>query len=269
MGQQDAWIWDRPQQRPRQLAEVSLSAHSPLLELLGAEGRIAGPRLRPRAAASLIVLDRRENPPRVLMGRRNSALAFMGGKYVFPGGRVEAGDRLMPAASELPEATRLKIVTRRSRPTPTTARALALAAIRETFEETGYLLGVRSSQSDLRVPAGAWTQFVRAGVLPNLDSMHLIARAITPPGRPRRFDTAFLCVDAEWIVDRADFSVGPNDELVELVWVSLAEIANYDLPIITKIVLRELGDRLEAGFVPSLPVPFYRQARGRWLREEI
>lgn len=239
------------------------------VELLAGEGREPGPPLRPRSAASLIIFDHALSPPRVLMGRRNPALAFMAGKYVFPGGRVEAADRRMRAFAELREPVARRIMARRTLSAPSTARALALAAIRETFEETGYLLGVPSTDRDLPAPAGAWTQFTRAGVLPHLEPLHLIARAITPPGRMRRFDTAFLCMDAKWIVGQSGFPVGPDDELVELAWVSLAEIADYDVAAITEVVLRELQDRLEAGLASPAPVPFYRHAYGRWRREEI
>src|SRR3982751_4863569 len=59
------------------------------------------PNLKPRDAATLIVVDRSGPTPKVLLGKRHAGLKFMAGKFVFPGGRMEPGDRKMPVASEL------------------------------------------------------------------------------------------------------------------------------------------------------------------------
>ncbi|MDO0545712.1 hypothetical protein KTU62_24045, partial [Escherichia coli] len=76
-----------PQPEPQQESEIATSAERPP----------SPARLRPRDAATLIVLDRRgKGGPKVLMGRRNPRLAFMPGQFVFPGGRIELGDRHMP-----------------------------------------------------------------------------------------------------------------------------------------------------------------------------
>ena len=74
---------------------------------------------------------------RVLMGKRHARHRFMPGKFVFPGGRVEPEDRRMAAAGVLDPHVEEKLNARVRRPSPNFARALALAAIRETFEETG------------------------------------------------------------------------------------------------------------------------------------
>ena len=66
--------------------------------LTAAERERRWPNLRPKDAASLIILDRRGSEPKVLMGRRHPGHAFMPGKFVFPGGRIDAGDRRMVAA---------------------------------------------------------------------------------------------------------------------------------------------------------------------------
>ena len=68
------------------------------------------------------------------------------------------------------------------------ARALALAAIRETFEETGLAIGVPDHGAPGKPPPGAWSRFAATGVTPALDAIDFLAGAITPPGRPRRFD---------------------------------------------------------------------------------
>ena len=96
-----------------------------------------------------------------------------------------------------------------------------------------------------------------------------LSRAVTPPGRVRRFDTAFLCVGADQIAHRAAIDVGPDDELVELDWISLTATSAYPLPAITRVVLHDLAMRLDRGVESDAPVPFYRQVRGRWLRDAI
>jgi 8-oxo-dGTP pyrophosphatase MutT (NUDIX family) len=223
--------------------------------------------VRPRSAATLILLDRSGGAPKVLMGRRNANVKFMPGKFVFPGGGIEPGDRLMPVAGALPAMVEARLLKARPRGTVSRARALALAAIRETFEETGILLGLKDYGAPENPPPGQWSDFAAHGVFPSLEGLHLIARAITPPGRIRRFDVAFFAVDAQEIAGTVEGIVGPDSELVELVWLPLAEAKELDLPLITLIVLRELEDRLAAGMGPFLPVPFYLERRGKWQRQ--
>ena len=148
---------------------------------------------------------------------------------------------------------------------PVRARALALAAIRETFEETGLLLGVRSEAA--KVPDGPWTAFAQNKVLPDLGAMHFIGRAITPPGRPRRFDARFFTMDASAVAHRVQGVTGPDAELTELVWMPLAQAKELDMPAVTGVMLEELDARIADGFGHDLPVPFYRMIRGSFIRE--
>jgi 8-oxo-dGTP pyrophosphatase MutT (NUDIX family) len=231
-------------------------------------GRRSGPR-PPRDAATLILLDRSGSEPKVLLGRRHEAHAFMPGKFVFPGGRVEPSDRWMSAAGALPPGVEEKLRKRVARPSGTRARALALAAIRETFEEAGLLVGRANGWELERAPPGPWAEFVRCGVIPSFDGFHFIARAITPPGRPRRFDAAFFAVDAKRIAHRLDGRVGPQAELVELAWVAIGQARELDLPTITRLVLAELESRIARGMDHGLPVPFFRERYGRHVREEL
>jgi 8-oxo-dGTP pyrophosphatase MutT (NUDIX family) len=147
------------------------------------------------------------------------------------------------------------------RPSREKVRGFVLAAIRETFEETGILLGAKTGAKAgdaVQSPGGPWDGFVAAGVVPDLAPIHFIARAITPPGPPKRFDTRFFAVDASEIAVRLDGVVGPDTELTELVWHPIAEAARFDMPAITSAVLEELAARSAAGFSHDLPVPFYR-----------
>ena len=115
----------------------------------------------------------------------------MPGKFVFPGGRVEPEDRRMRAKGALDPHVEEKLNARVRRPSPGFARALALAAIRETFEETGLVIGVSGHGAPDNPPPGAWTRFAATGVVPALDAIDFLARAITPPGRRGASTPAF------------------------------------------------------------------------------
>lgn len=197
---------------------------------------------RPKDAATL-VLVRRDGAegalePRLLMGRRHADHAFMPAKWVFPGGRVDRVDFRARTASELrPEvATQLERGASSSR-----ARALAVAAVRETYEEAGLVLGCCEG----------------ASLRPDLAALDYLARAITPPGRVRRFDARFFTADAAALAspDRAPGS----GELEEIAWFTPAEARGLDLPSITRFVVDELAARLDD---PARPVPFIRMVRG-------
>ncbi|HXZ45994.1 MAG TPA: NUDIX hydrolase [Pseudolabrys sp.] len=224
------------------------------------------PDSEPRDAATLMLIDRSGPKPKVLLGRRHAGHKFMPGKFVFPGGRIEAMDRLMPAISELNPDAQKKLMERVANPTPEFARAFALAALRETAEETGLLLGVKRDQPP-QVPGQIWAEFAKACVHPDLGQIHFIARAVTPPRRPRRFDTRFLTADASAIAHTISGVVGLDSELVELTWVPIEEATHLDMPTITGIVLEELLARVEAGMGHDLAVPFYFMIEQQYYRE--
>jgi 8-oxo-dGTP pyrophosphatase MutT (NUDIX family) len=224
------------------------------------------PDSEPRDAATLMLIDRSGRKPKVLLGRRHANHKFMPGKFVFPGGRIEPLDRLMPAVSELHPGAQQKLIERVAKPDAEFARAFALAAVRETAEETGLLLGVKRNQPPT-VPGEIWTEFAKACVHPDLGQIHFIARAVTPPRRPRRFDTRFLTADASAIAHTIAGVVGPDSELVELTWVPIEDAAHLDVPTITGIVLEELLARVEGGMGHELPVPFYFMIEQQYFRE--
>lgn len=226
--------------------------------------------LRPRDAATLIVLDRSRKALRVLMGKRNARLAFMGGKFVFPGGRIEPSDRQMPVAGALSQRADDALRAKLPRAPHHLGRSLALAAIRETYEETGLLIGTRDYGPPETAPDGAWQAFLEEGVMPDLEALHLVARAITPPKRPRRFDTRFFVVDRRGVAAERPGLVGPEAELTELAWVTLDDARKtLELPRITRIVLDDLEGAAQVGFPPYRPIPFYFERRGKSMREEI
>ncbi len=224
------------------------------------------PNSRPRDAATLILVDRTGPEPKVLLGKRHHGHRFMPGKFVFPGGRVEPADRMMPAARPLDPHAEDYLMRRVQRPSANKARALAMSAIRETFEETGLLLGTGGTRPE-RAPAGPWSDFAAANVVPDLGEIHFVARAITPPRRPKRFDTRFFTVDASAIARRIEGVVGPDSELVELAWIPIKNARTLDMPAITGVALEELEARIADGPGHDLPVPFYRFIRGRFVRQ--
>lgn len=172
--------------------------------------------------AATAVIVRRKGPgksPDVLMGHRSKAHKFMPNTFVFPGGRVDPDDHRPPASTELVDAT-LHRLTRRGRVSARKARALALAAIRETFEETGLVLGrPLEREIDLGGISPDWRPFFEAGFAPALDEVDYLFRAVTPPDNLRRFDARFFIVDA----DLAHGEIGGSGELVDLQWIPIPE----------------------------------------------
>ncbi|WP_121210402.1 NUDIX hydrolase [Maricaulis maris] len=188
--------------------------------------------MRPRLAASLILTRREGERVDVLMGRRSAKHVFMPNKYVFPGGRVDRADSTAPLARDL-DGRVLDIMTRSL--DARRARAAAAAAVRETAEETGLLI---AREAPVASRHANWQPFRRAGAAPDLAPLKLITRAITPPGRTRRFDTWFFTVDASALLD--DRAPKPSAELEDVQWVTLADARDLDLPFVTHFVLDEL-----------------------------
>jgi 8-oxo-dGTP pyrophosphatase MutT (NUDIX family) len=227
------------------------------------------PALRPRDAATLVLVDTASGVPKVLMGRRRAGQVFMPSKVVFPGGRVDEADKLVRSGDALARSeTEKLLIEMKGRPSEVRARALALAAIRETFEETGVIVGRTSTAKAPRstdLPP-AWRAFHDAGFEPLLSELCFFARAITPPGRPRRYDTRFFCASANLIAAETGAS---DQELDRIGWFSLEDTKGLDLPPITRVILEDLVDRLDAGPLGPLPhpVPFYHHRQGSFLRE--
>lgn len=224
--------------------------------------------LRPRDAATMILFDLSSSEPKVLLGRRNERQVFMPGKYVFPGGRIDPCDRRMNVFGSLPPHVERQLLIRVQRPSPIKARALALAAIRELAEETGLLLGSREAGAPV-APTADWLMFEQAGVYPTLDNLHLIARAITPPGRVRRFDTRFFAADASQIAATIEGVTGPDAELTELVWAPIGEARMLDLPRVVSFALDHLQERLDQGLERDAPLPFYYQKGATFCCEKL
>ncbi|MBS3962197.1 MAG: NUDIX hydrolase [Sandarakinorhabdus sp.] len=198
---------------------------------------------RPRDAATLVLVRRDAAAPRILMGRRSGGHDFMPGKWVFPGGRIDRRDYVAPYSGNLaPDvAAGLAATARLKRQNgERLARALARTAIRETFEETGLVIG--------RLDGGQLTA--------DLGGLDYIARAITPPARHKRFDARFLLADAEQLA-----SLEPSDsrELGEVAWFTLDDCRGLDLPTVTRAVLDVVDAHLSGR---AYDRPFWRWTRG-------
>jgi 8-oxo-dGTP pyrophosphatase MutT (NUDIX family) len=184
-----------------------------------------------RPAATTVLLRQTATGPQVLMGQRGAGAAFMPSKYVFPGGGVDPADHRPLSPGLLGDACIARLGQHLPDPAPSPA-ALATAALRELAEETGLTLAPDTA------PA-----------------LRFIFRAITPPGRSRRFDARFFLIDAGHIAgDPDDFSAA-SDELSHLHWIGCGEARALDLPFITEVVLAEIA-ALATGR-PDEGVPFF------------
>jgi 8-oxo-dGTP pyrophosphatase MutT (NUDIX family) len=156
-------------------------------------------------AATLVVMrDMAAGPPELLMVTRATRMAFAGGAMVFPGGRIDDGDRILASDDE---------------------GAAKVAAIRETLEETGLSVGLTASapaslQEDLHAGQPFATGLDRHGLGLDLTALVPFARWKPTFKHTRRFDTHFFlarapenagelrpqageCDSAEWIAAAA------------------------------------------------------------------
>lgn len=205
-----------------------------------------------RNAATVILLRDRHDDPAILMGQRGARAAFMPNKFVFPGGAVDKADQAVPLATPLPAICRDRLC--QDAP-PGLQHALAAAAVRELWEETGLILGAPGTWNDPVPPD--WESFAATGHLPAADSLQYVFRALTPPGRPRRFDARFFLVDAGAIRSDLDDFTHACDELSHLQWIPLRDARKFDLPFITEVVLAEIAARTDDPEPPE-NVPYFR-----------
>ncbi|WP_375173400.1 DNA mismatch repair protein MutT [Pseudooceanicola sp.] len=204
-----------------------------------------------RNAATVIALRDRATEPKVLMGQRGAKAVFMPNKFVFPGGAVDLEDADIPLARPIADPCRSRLLEDAG---GDLVNAIAAAAVRELWEETGLILGQPGQWDN---PPADWAGFAATGHIPDASALTFVFRAITPPGRPRRFDARFFVVDADEAVmtDLDDFSAA-CDELSLLQWIPLEEARSFDLPFITEVVLAEVQQRA-ADPGPPASVPFF------------
>jgi 8-oxo-dGTP pyrophosphatase MutT (NUDIX family) len=194
--------------------------------------------VRPRDAATLVIHRESTLGLEVLMGRRSDKARFKPGVYVFPGGGLEAADRRVQGGSALHPsiAPRLAVGNSQER-----AHALALAAIRETFEECGLRVGVPGDIGDN--PHASWQDYRRHGITPPLGELRYLGRAITPSPQPIRFHARFFAIDAKFVEGEAD----DTHELGDLQWVAVTAVKTLNVMPVTLLMLEALTRQLEQG----------------------
>lgn len=200
--------------------------------------------VRPRKASTIIVVDDTSPDVRILMGERNKNLKFMPGALVFPGGAVDRGDAHVPVSGELHPKTSQRLIHHiKPRAGHLAAKGLAVAAVRELAEETGLLIGQRKSDAEItRLPQ----EFAAQQFYPDLSGLRLLARAVTPPGLSRRFDTWFFIAKASNIGWRPESGFAPSGELERLRWISPSNAINENTREITRVIMVELMNRLNS-----------------------
>lgn len=203
-----------------------------------------------RDAATIILIRDPASRPSVLMGQRGKGAVFMPNKMVFPGGRVDRGDAAIPLQAPLPDRCRDRL----SADTLSAPETLAATAIRELWEETGAVLGRPADWPD--APPD-WRDFAATGHRPAADALSFVFRAVTPPGRPRRFDARFFLADAAALTGDPDALPDATDELSHIRWVPLDDAEALDLAFITRLVLAEVHARLPRIDAPDR-VPFVK-----------
>ena len=187
--------------------------------------------VRPKKAATLILWKGSRQNPEILMGQRAKKHDFMPSVYVFPGGRVDRGDIYVPYAGDLSPRTQTIL---EAAYTPRQARAVALSCIRETWEETGLMLG-REQKMHRNPRHESWQDYYDAGYMPDLDGIEVIGRATTPPRRHKRFDTWFFALEANNVNANA---VGDSRELENVNWFTFEQIADLPLHTATETMLK-------------------------------
>ncbi len=155
----------------------------------------------------------------------------MPGIYVFPGGRVGAPDR-RPSGFAEPLAEPplgLDLATKRG------LRTFVRAALRETHEETGLLVGAPDRMARAETLDGPWSSYADAGVAPGFRDLRLIARAITPPASPIRFHNRFFLADGRL----AHGTIRSNGELEDVGWYEVSTALKLPMAGIGTHVLSE------------------------------
>jgi 8-oxo-dGTP pyrophosphatase MutT (NUDIX family) len=172
-------------------------------DISGAPGKTHDPVTRPRDAASLILLRGEGKNLEVLAGRRPLHVRFMPGVHVFPGGAIDPPDRIAWQLEAGAETLGPKL-----------ARS-ARAALRETWEEAGVLVG-RPASAAGAIPR-TWPierAYHERGLVAAMDLLTYVGRAITPSHSKRRFNTRFFLSDGANVYGEPT----STEELEDLRW---------------------------------------------------
>jgi len=213
---------------------------------------------RPRLASTIVLIHGPRNNPKILMGKRSIKHDFMPSVYVFPGGRVDRCDSYVKYTGELSKRTEMILETAF---TARKARALVLASIRETYEETALMIGKNESKNT--TSKSIWNDFQKAGITPSLDGIEVFGRAITPPHRHKRFDAWFFIknIKTPKVPDIFDTA-----ELEDVAWFTLEQIWELNLQRATKMMLKVLEEYLNYKSPPPY-IFFSRNESGKFITD--
>lgn len=219
------------------------------------EQRSALPRaVRPKKASTIILWQGPRDNPRILMGQRAKRHDFMPSIYVFPGGRVDRADSYAGSIGEMSSRTKTVLEAAYS---PRQARALLLASVRETYEETSLMLG-RKDGSARNLNHKSYDAFREAGLTPDLSGIEVIGRAITPPARHKRFDTWFFAKDMN---GQKNLGTSDSHELLNVDWFTFKQIEDLKTHAATDTMLKVMRRFLTQDNPPAKI--FFMRLKGR------
>ena len=196
--------------------------------------------VEPRHAATVILLREQRGAVEVLLTRRHENMVFMGGHWVFPGGSLCPADTAPASLALIPDASRLRCarfanVDGNPLPQPL-CLGLAVAAYRETFEETGVLLARTAPGHHCGAEVLARVHGQRRAIVSqperfatllqeehlrlDIDRLIYWAHWITPSIVPKRFDTRFFIASLPPEQSAAIDAI----EATEMAWMTPASI---------------------------------------------
>jgi 8-oxo-dGTP pyrophosphatase MutT (NUDIX family) len=215
---------------------------------------------RPRIAATVVLTVGDPRDPKILMGKRSARHDFMPSVYVFPGGRVDRIDSYAGYAGDLSARTERILEAAVS---PRKARAIALSCIRETYEETGLMIGSPEPQPSRNMRNPTYDAFRQAGLSPDLSELEVFGRAVTPPHRHKRFDAWFF---HRHLGDVAPPPVSDSPELLDVGWFTFDQIKALELQRATKMMIKVFRDYVRRDTPPDT-IFYSRAVRGVFRQE--
>ncbi len=186
---------------------------------------LGAPAVTPRDAATVVLVRDGEDGLELFFVKRRADIRFMGGAYVFPGGKLDAEDSSPTIQADLDDP---QCRERLREPDNANARALFVAAARECLEESGVLFAdhaltdaaLEEMRRALDVEHQPFGQVLSArGLSLRLSSLRPLARWLTPKGETRRFDARFFIAAAP----RGARASHDTRETVDSVWLSPRE----------------------------------------------
>ncbi len=211
---------------------------------------------KPRLASTLVLTCGSGKHLKILMGQRSTRHDFMPSVYVFPGGRVDRADSYAKFAGDLSPRTERILEAAYA---PRRARAVALASVRETWEETGLMLG-SSADTGRNLNHASYDAFREAGQLPDLSDIEVFGRAVTPPHRHKRFDAWFFVKN---LGDISPPKISDSSELLNVGWFTFEQIADLETQRATDMMLQVLKRYLKADRPPD-QIFYSRAIRGEF-----